>query len=49
MQVELIHVVQDVVAVRSDQVLVVVDLLLWRSNTKSVNNTLPCTSGVRFR
>lgn len=29
MQVELIHVVQDVVAVRSNQVLVVVDLLLW--------------------
>lgn len=29
MQVELIHVVQDVVAVRSNHVLVVVDLLLW--------------------
>ena len=28
MQVELVHVVHDVVAVRSDQVVVVVDLLL---------------------
>ncbi len=29
MQVKLVHVVQDVVAVCSDQVVVVVDLLLW--------------------
>lgn len=29
MQVELVHVIQDVVAVCSDQVLVVVDFLLW--------------------
>lgn len=29
MQVKLVHVIQDVVAVCSDQVLVVVDFLLW--------------------
>ena len=28
-QVKLVHIVEDVVAVGSDQVLVVVDLLLW--------------------
>lgn len=35
MQVELVHVVDDVVTVRSHQVLVVMDLLLQGTKTKS--------------
>lgn len=38
MQVKLVHVIYDVVAVLSNQFVVVVDLLLWWSSTKSVNN-----------
>lgn len=40
MQVELVHVVEDVVAVRSDQILVIVDLLLWLTKTHT-NSQVP--------
>lgn len=39
MQVKLVHVICDVLAVCSDQVVVVVDLFLRKTNTKYVDTT----------